>query len=103
MEDWDYNLLPLSSGGIPSEVFATERSLKLNGCSIGLKHYAPAHTDCDDYGFRTSDSDFDGWIWAFMYGAVSLGGLFRHALGVPSGEHVYLTPSAGILPVPSLI
>ena len=68
-----------------------------------LEHYAPARTDCDYYGFRTSDSDFDGWIWAFMYGAVSLGGLFRHALGVPSGEHVYLTPSAGILPVPSLI
>ena len=34
------------------------------------------------YGFRTSDNDFDGWIWAFMYGAVSLGGLFGHALGV---------------------
>ena len=34
------------------------------------------------YGFRTSDNDVDGWIWAFMYGAVSLGGLFGHALGV---------------------
>jgi glyoxylase-like metal-dependent hydrolase (beta-lactamase superfamily II) len=28
-------------------VFATERSLKLNGVSIALKHYAPAHTDSD--------------------------------------------------------
>ena len=28
-------------------MFATERSLKLNGASIGLKHYAPAHTDSD--------------------------------------------------------
>jgi glyoxylase-like metal-dependent hydrolase (beta-lactamase superfamily II) len=40
-------LLPLPPGGIPSEVFATERNLKLNGSSIALKHYGPAHTDSD--------------------------------------------------------
>jgi glyoxylase-like metal-dependent hydrolase (beta-lactamase superfamily II) len=47
VEDWDYNFLPLPLGGIPSEVFATERNLKLNGLSIGLKYYGPAHTDGD--------------------------------------------------------
>jgi glyoxylase-like metal-dependent hydrolase (beta-lactamase superfamily II) len=47
VEDWDYNFLPLQSGGIPSEVFAGEHGLKLNGLSIGLKHYGPAHTDGD--------------------------------------------------------
>jgi glyoxylase-like metal-dependent hydrolase (beta-lactamase superfamily II) len=47
VQDWDYNFLPLPSGGIPSEVFARERSLKLNGSSIGLKYYGPAHTDSD--------------------------------------------------------
>src|ERR1700730_2960973 len=47
VEDWDYNFLPLPSGGIPSEVFASERRLKLNGSSIGLKHYGRAHTDSD--------------------------------------------------------
>ena len=47
VEDWDYNFLPLPSGGIPSEVFATEHRLKLNGASIGLKYYGPAHTDSD--------------------------------------------------------
>jgi glyoxylase-like metal-dependent hydrolase (beta-lactamase superfamily II) len=47
VEDWDYNFLPLASGGIPTEVFASERSLKLNGSSIGLKYYGRAHTDCD--------------------------------------------------------
>ena len=47
VEDWDYNFLPLPPGGIPSEVFATERDLKLNGSSIALKHYGPAHTDSD--------------------------------------------------------
>jgi glyoxylase-like metal-dependent hydrolase (beta-lactamase superfamily II) len=47
VEDWDYNFLPLSSGGIPIEVFANEHNLRLNGSSIGLKYYGPAHTDCD--------------------------------------------------------
>ena len=47
VEDWDYNFLPLPAGGIPSEVFAAEQSLKLNGATIGLKRYTPAHTDSD--------------------------------------------------------
>ena len=47
VEDWDYNFLPAPPGAIPSEVFESERSLTLNGASIGLKHYAPAHTDSD--------------------------------------------------------
>jgi glyoxylase-like metal-dependent hydrolase (beta-lactamase superfamily II) len=47
VEDWDYNFLPLSSGGIPGEVFAKEHRLKLNGATIDLKYYAPAHTDSD--------------------------------------------------------
>ena len=33
--------------GIPSEVFAKEHKLKLNGASIDLKYYGPAHTDSD--------------------------------------------------------
>lgn len=47
VEDWDYNFLPSPPGAIPSEVVATERTLKLNGASIDLKHHTPAHTDGD--------------------------------------------------------
>jgi glyoxylase-like metal-dependent hydrolase (beta-lactamase superfamily II) len=47
VEDWDYNFLPLHPGGVPTEVFATEHSLKLNGTTIRLKRYTPAHTDSD--------------------------------------------------------
>src|ERR1700722_16727067 len=31
VEDWDYNFLPLAAAGIPSEVFAQEHKLVLNG------------------------------------------------------------------------
>jgi glyoxylase-like metal-dependent hydrolase (beta-lactamase superfamily II) len=47
VEDWDYNFLPLPPEGIPTEVFANDRILKLNGASIALKHYGSAHTDSD--------------------------------------------------------
>ncbi|WP_088344372.1 MULTISPECIES: MBL fold metallo-hydrolase [Rhodomicrobium] len=47
VEDWDYNFLPLQPGGIPSELFQSTHSLRLNGNSIGLSHLAPAHTDSD--------------------------------------------------------
>jgi glyoxylase-like metal-dependent hydrolase (beta-lactamase superfamily II) len=47
VEDWDYNFLPPPPGGIPADVFASERSLKLNGSTISLKHYGSAHTDSD--------------------------------------------------------
>ncbi len=47
VDDWDYNFLPLPSNGLPSEVFAAEHGLKLNGVAITLKYYGPAHTDSD--------------------------------------------------------
>jgi hypothetical protein len=43
----DYNFLPSPHGAIPSEVFAKDHQLKLNGQSIALKYYGPAHTDGD--------------------------------------------------------
>jgi glyoxylase-like metal-dependent hydrolase (beta-lactamase superfamily II) len=47
VEDWDYNFLPPPPEGIPTEVFARDHTLKLNGTSIALRHYGPAHTDSD--------------------------------------------------------
>ena len=47
VEDWDYNFLALPAGAIPAEVFAKEHHLKLNGASIALNYYGPAHTDGD--------------------------------------------------------
>ena len=47
VEDWDYNFLALPPNGLPTDVFASEHALKLNGASIALKHYGSAHTDSD--------------------------------------------------------
>jgi glyoxylase-like metal-dependent hydrolase (beta-lactamase superfamily II) len=47
VEDWDYNFVSPPPNGLPNEVFSSERSLNLNGQTISLKHYSPAHTDSD--------------------------------------------------------
>ena len=36
-----------SAAGLPSDVFATERTMQLNGATIAMKYYGPAHTDSD--------------------------------------------------------
>src|SRR6478736_1585171 len=47
VEDWDYNFLPSPAGALPSEIVSADRTLKLNGASIEIKPYKPAHTDGD--------------------------------------------------------
>src|SRR5215471_7242479 len=47
VEDWDYTFPPSPPGALPAEVFQTERTLHLNGATIVLRHYGPAHTDSD--------------------------------------------------------
>ena len=47
VEDWDYDFPPLPEGALPTELFATERTLKLNDATLALNYYGPAHTDSD--------------------------------------------------------
>jgi glyoxylase-like metal-dependent hydrolase (beta-lactamase superfamily II) len=47
VEGWNFTFAPSPAGAIPTDVFDDERILKLNGTTIALKHYAPAHTDSD--------------------------------------------------------
>jgi glyoxylase-like metal-dependent hydrolase (beta-lactamase superfamily II) len=47
VEGWNFTFPPSSPGAIPAEVFEDERTVQLNGTTIALRHYAPAHTDGD--------------------------------------------------------
>ncbi len=47
VDDWYFNFPPLSAGALPTDVFATERTLMLNDSTLALKYYGPAHTDSD--------------------------------------------------------
>ena len=47
VEDWSYNFPAPPPGALPQQVFSTEQTVKLNGSTLALKHYSPAHTDSD--------------------------------------------------------
>ena len=56
VEDWDFNFPQSPAGAIPSEVFSGEMTVKMNGTTISLKYYGPAHTDSDiSVNFQESD------------------------------------------------
>jgi glyoxylase-like metal-dependent hydrolase (beta-lactamase superfamily II) len=47
VEGWNFTFPPSHPGAIPTAVFEQEQTLRVNGATIALKHYAPAHTDSD--------------------------------------------------------
>ena len=47
MEVIDTHFPPSPAGAIPTEIFTDTKTLHLNGETIHLAHYAPAHTDTD--------------------------------------------------------
>ncbi len=47
VEDWNYTFSPSPKGALPTIVFEKERTLQMNGETIRLNYYGPAHTDSD--------------------------------------------------------
>jgi glyoxylase-like metal-dependent hydrolase (beta-lactamase superfamily II) len=47
VEDWNFDFPALSVAALPTDLFTTERTLKLNNTTMELKYYGPAHTDSD--------------------------------------------------------
>jgi glyoxylase-like metal-dependent hydrolase (beta-lactamase superfamily II) len=69
VEDWDFTFPPAPAGALPAEVFQTERTLHLNGATVALLRYPPAHTDCDISAYFTEADVFhvgDTW-WNGIY------------------------------------
>ncbi|RYZ61305.1 MAG: MBL fold metallo-hydrolase, partial [Proteobacteria bacterium] len=47
VEDWNFTFPPAPESARPTRVFNTDDKLSVNGTTLLLKHYAPAHTDSD--------------------------------------------------------
>ena len=47
VEDWDFNFPAPALAAVPTEVFSSDKTLRLNGITLALRHYEPAHTDSD--------------------------------------------------------
>jgi glyoxylase-like metal-dependent hydrolase (beta-lactamase superfamily II) len=47
VEDWNFTFPPAPVGALPTKLFAGEQTLHLNGSTLALRYYSPAHTDSD--------------------------------------------------------
>ena len=102
VEDWDYNFLPSPLGAIPSEVISANRTLKLNGASLELKLYKPAHTDSDlsvTFGeadiFHVADTYWNG-IYPFI--DYSTGGSIDGTIAASDANLAAATENTIIIP-----
>ncbi len=47
VEDWDHDFPPSPPTALPTEVMSSERTVRLNGATLGLRYHESAHTDGD--------------------------------------------------------
>jgi glyoxylase-like metal-dependent hydrolase (beta-lactamase superfamily II) len=47
VEDWNFTFPPAPAGALPTKVISADETLHLNGATLALKCYRPAHTDSD--------------------------------------------------------
>ncbi|WP_210521142.1 MBL fold metallo-hydrolase [Hymenobacter terricola] len=45
--DWNYTFPPAPAGALPTTLFEKDYAMNMNGETLRLQHYGPAHTDCD--------------------------------------------------------
>jgi glyoxylase-like metal-dependent hydrolase (beta-lactamase superfamily II) len=56
VEGWHYTFPAMPASALPSTVFQEEQTLHVNGSTLAMKHYMPAHTDSDiDVHFLEAD------------------------------------------------
>ena len=102
VEGWNFTFAPAPAGAIPSGVFDDERTLELNGTTIALKHYAPAHTDSDisvhftnaDI-FQVGDTFWNGYYPFIDY---STGGSIDGMIRATEGNLAKITDTTIVIP-----
>ncbi|WP_406858568.1 MBL fold metallo-hydrolase [Alsobacter sp. KACC 23698] len=47
VEDWNFDFPQAPQAALPDEVFSDSKAVTINGSTLALKHYGPAHTDSD--------------------------------------------------------
>ena len=47
VEDWNFTFPPAPAEALPTKLFNSEQTLHVNGATLLLEHYSPAHTDSD--------------------------------------------------------
>jgi len=102
VEDWNFNFPPSPPGAIPSDVFAAERIVKVNGSTLELKYYGPAHTDGDiSVAFTDADILHTGdtyWNGIYPFIDYSTGGSIDGTIRAADANLAAATSNTVIIP-----
>jgi glyoxylase-like metal-dependent hydrolase (beta-lactamase superfamily II) len=102
VEDWDFNFPASPLPAIPSEVFSSEKVLKLNRTTLALKHYEPAHTDSDiSVTFAEADIVHTGdtyWNGVYPFIDYSTGGNIEGMIKATEANLAVTTGSTIVIP-----
>ena len=69
VKDWNFTFPPAPAGALPANVITADETLHLNGTTLALKCYRPAHTDSDiSVGFKEANViDVADSFWNGVY------------------------------------
>jgi glyoxylase-like metal-dependent hydrolase (beta-lactamase superfamily II) len=104
VEDWNFDFPASPAGAIPSDVFTTERTIQVNGSTLALKYYGPAHTDGDiSVAFTDADILHTGdtyWNGIYPFIDYSTGGSIDGTIRAADANLSVATGGAIIIPGP---
>ena len=79
VEDWNFTFPPAPAEALPTKLFNSEQTLHVNGATLLLEHYSPAHTD-SDISVHFTDDDIIGHFPFIDYSTGgSIDGMIRAA------------------------
>jgi glyoxylase-like metal-dependent hydrolase (beta-lactamase superfamily II) len=102
VEDWDFDFPAPPLAAVPTEVFASEKTLKFNGQTLALKHYGPAHTDSDiSVTFSEADILHTGdtfWNGIYPFIDYSTGGNIKGSIAAAEANLAATTDKTIVIP-----
>ena len=107
VEDWDFDFPPSPPAALPTEIMSADRTLRLNGATLALKHYGPGHTDGDiSVAFEQQEIVHTGDLyWSAGYPFIdrstggNTGGTIRaiEAILAAIGDDTIVIPGHGVI------
>jgi glyoxylase-like metal-dependent hydrolase (beta-lactamase superfamily II) len=102
VEDWNFDFPEPALAAVPTEVFDSEKTLKLNGEQLALKHYDPAHTDSDiSVTFLNADIRHCGdtyWNGIYPFIDYSTGGSIKGMIAATEVNLAAITDKTIVIP-----
>jgi len=102
VDAWNFTFPPSPPGALPTGLVKQDRQLHVNGTTLALKHYAPAHTD-SDLSVEFTDADIlhvgdTWWNGYFPFIDYNTGGSIDGAIRAAEANVANVTDKTIVIP-----